>query len=456
MSKKAPVVDGVHVISNPYNYIYPEDPKVRSRLEFYSGLKLGFMMHWAPVTQLGTMESWPLSDEDWAWSQSEIDWTDIEHFKQQYWELPRSFNPVKFAPEAWARLADECGFKYLLFTTKHHDGFCMYDSQWSDYKITSPDCPFHRHPKADIVRSLYDAFRARGLAIGTYFSKPDWHSPYFWAPQFGPAPSRNANYDPAEHPELWEKYVEYTHRQLTELCTNYGPIDCLWLDGGWVQPSINHQDIRLSELAVKLRAVQPHLVIVDRGVTGENENILTPEQNVPAAAITVPWESCITLGRKFSYHFNDVYKSPQEVVHLFIEILSKGGSLALNVTPQPNGELPQAAVYTLRRFGRWVKAHGEAIYQSTFSPCRPERNLRYTRRAGRDYAFVLYGDYPYLPPTQFAACEAGRKVRALRCLRTGQTLPFVQDERGLRIDTRELSMLEADYAECFEIDYVEA
>lgn len=148
------------------------------------GLKLGFMMHWAPGSQLGTYESWPLSDGDAAWSQEDFTWADPAVCKQQYWDA----NPVKFSAAAWAQLAEECGFKYLLFTTKHHDGFCMYDTDTTDYKITSPDCPFHTHPDADVVGALYREFRRRGLGISTYFSKPDWHSPYYWAPQFGTAP----------------------------------------------------------------------------------------------------------------------------------------------------------------------------------------------------------------------------------------------------------------------------
>ena len=172
------------------------------------------------------------------------------------------------------------------------------------------------------------AFRAEGLAVSTYFSKPDWHHPDFWCKDFGKPTSRNANYDPAEHPEHWERFVEFVHNQLTELCTNYGRIDTLWLDGGWVRPSVNHQDIRLSEVVEKIRkTTQPHLLVVDRTVQGENENILTPEQSIPPEPIEVPWESCVTLGRSFSFHYDDVYKSLDEVVHMFIEIISKGGVL---------------------------------------------------------------------------------------------------------------------------------
>ena len=117
--------------------------------------KLGLMMHWAPGCQLGTYESWPLCDGDASWSQEDMTWDDIETCKQQYRDANKTFNPVKFDPEGWARLAAECGFRYLLFTTKHHDGFCMYDTETTDYKITAENCPFHAHKDADIVGALF-------------------------------------------------------------------------------------------------------------------------------------------------------------------------------------------------------------------------------------------------------------------------------------------------------------
>ena len=243
--KKKIVANGIHNYTPPEEYQPPRSPQVQEHLDWFMGLKLGFMMHWAPGCQLGTYESWPLSDGDTAWSQEDFTWADPEVCKQQYWEANKTFNPVKFDAASWAQLAKDCGFKYLLFTTKHHDGFCMFDTNTTDYKITAPDCPFHTHADADVVGALYREFRKQGMAISTYFSKPDWHSPYYWAPQFGTAPTRNVNYDISEHPDLWEKYVEFTHQQIRELCTNYGKIDVLWLDGGWVRPDNLDQDIRL-------------------------------------------------------------------------------------------------------------------------------------------------------------------------------------------------------------------
>lgn len=449
------IIDGRHTTSQEAGYIAPCDPTVARHLDWYKGLKLGFMMHWAPVTQLGLMESWPLSDGDGHWSQTGIRWTaDMDEFRSQYLQLNRTFNPIAFRPDHWARIARECGFRYLLFTTKHHDGFCMYDSQYTDYKITAPDCPFHSHHHADVTAALFDAFRAEGLGIGAYFSKPDWHSPDFWVPEFGTAPSRNANYDPLEHPERWERFVRFTHNQITELMTNYGPIDCLWLDGGWVRPDTNHQDVRIGELADRLRAtVQPQLIVVDRTVPGEYENILTPEQEVPAEPIDVPWETCMSLGRSFSFHYDDVVKSPEEVIHTLCEILAKGGSLALNITPQPNGELPSRGVAVLRELGDWLRHHGEAVYESGISPCR-SRDVLYTRRAGHDYAFILYRGWPVMPPR--LVLEADGAVASVTSLRTGQSISFVQNDAKLELTTDSLDMVGARYADVFRICYCQA
>lgn len=160
----------------------------------------------------------------------------------------KSFNPIRFQPEEWAQTAKDCGFKYLILTTKHHDGFCLWDTRYSDYKVTAPDCPYHVSEHADLVKSMFDAFREKGLGIGAYFSKADWHTPYYRAPELpDPNPSdRGPMYSPAAEPERWENFVQYTKNQVLELCEGYGPIDILWFDAGWVCAS-NGQDIRLGE-----------------------------------------------------------------------------------------------------------------------------------------------------------------------------------------------------------------
>ena len=449
--KKEMIQDGVHSYTEEECYVPPKEKAVQEHLDWFMGLKLGLMMHWAPGCQLGTLESWPLSDGDGSWSQADVDWTDIETFKQQYINANRTFNPVRFRPDRWAELAEECGFKYLLFTTKHHDGFCMFDTQTTDYKITDPSCPFHTSPYADITRSLYDEFRKRGMAISVYFSKPDWHSDDYWHRAFGTAPTRNVNYSIEEHPEMWERFVSYTHRQIEELGTRYGKIDCLWLDGGWVNPDNQGQDIRLGEIVNKLRSgPQPHLIVCDRTVGGEFENIVTPEKEIPERPMNIPWETCTTVGDRFSFHYTDNFKTGRQLVHLLLNVVSRGGNLALNVAPQPDGALPAGAVASLRDLGRWMRIHGEGIYNTTIAEPYFIRNIRYTAKGDTRYIFYLYEDCAALPlklHLQFSG-----KAHKIRLMRTGQEVPFEQNEGELLLDTSAIDRNTAFYADCFVVN----
>lgn len=449
--KKEMIQDGVHSYTEEECYVPPKEKAVQEHLDWFMGLKLGLMMHWAPGCQLGTLESWPLSDGDGSWSQADVDWTDIETFKQQYIDANKTFNPVRFRPDRWAELAEECGFKYLLFTTKHHDGFCMFDTQTTDYKITDPSCPFHTSPYADITRSLYDEFRKRGMAISVYFSKPDWHSDDYWHREFGTAPTRNVNYSIEEHPEMWERFVSYTHRQIEELGTRYGKIDCLWLDGGWVNPDNQGQDIRLGEIVNKLRSgPQPHLIVCDRTVGGEFENIVTPEKEIPERPMNIPWETCTTVGDRFSFHYTDNFKTGRQLVHLLLNVVSRGGNLALNVAPQPDGALPAGAVASLRDLGRWMRIHGEGIYNTTIAEPYFIRNVRYTAKGDTRYIFYLYEDCASLPLKLHLRFSG--KAHHIRLMRTGQEVPFEEKSGELLLDTSAIDRNTAFYADCFVVN----
>ena len=444
--------DGVHGYTQEDRYVPPKEKEVQEHLKWFMGLKLGFMMHWAPGCQIGTLESWPLSDQDGSWSQADVDWTDIETFKQQYIDANKTFNPVRFRPDHMAELAKECGFQYLLFTTKHHDGFCMFDTQTTDYKITDPSCPFHTSPYADVTRCLYDEFRKRGMAISVYFSKPDWHSDDYWHRAFGPAPTRNVNYSVQEHPDLWERFVAYTHAQLEELGTRYGKIDCLWLDGGWVNPDNLGQDIRLGEIVGKLRSTtQPHLIVCDRTAGGEFETIVTPEKQLPDAALSIPWEICTPVGQRFSFHYTDTFKSGRQLVHLLLDVVSKGGNLALNVAPQPNGALPEGAVASLRELGRWLRIHGEGIYQTAAAAPYSIRNIRYTAKGDTLFVFFLYEECASLPLNLHLKTSA--TPSRIRLMRTGQEIPFRRQGDELLLDTSQIDRNAAFYADCFVLEH---
>lgn len=444
------IINGVHGCSEASTYVKPVDPLVIQKLEAFQDKKLGFMMHWAPVTQLGIVESWALSDEDSEWSQKEIDWTDdMDEFKQQYRDLYKTFNPIRYQPKDWAKIAKECGFKYVLFTTKHHDGFCMWDTNTTDYKITSEACPFHQHPYSDIVKHLYDAFREQEISIHTYFSKPDWDCPYYWSKDFtfkDHKTHRNTNYKIEEHPDIWEKFVQFTHAQITELMTNYGEIDCLWLDGGQVNPSNQGQDIRIGELVDNIRGTtQPGLICADRTVGGPYENFITPEQSIPKEPILVPWESCITLGKSFSYHYDETYKTPQEIIHLLIDIVAKGGNLALNMAPQPDGRLPVKGIEVLCELGAFLKIYGDGIYGTR--PCEPYRMGQYafTKKENKLYVFYLYEEG-----------EERKQIYSIPIKAAIKTITKIGSNKSLRYDQRDYdTIVQCDKTDEVRISYIE-
>ncbi|WP_145029621.1 alpha-L-fucosidase [Paenibacillus sp. Y412MC10] len=396
------VVEGVHNYSSEEHWVKPEDPLLLERLEWFKDQKLGLMMHWGPYSQLGLVESWALSDVDEEWSRNEIDWDiDAEELKREYFALNKTFNPLRFQPELWADLAAENGFKYLNFTTKHHDGFCMWDTKTTDYRITGPDCPFHTHKYADITKQLFNAFREKGLGISAYFSKADWHTPYYWAPGMKPGTttSRGPTYDPKEYPWLWEQFVQFTHEQIMELMTNYGKIDVLWLDAGWVN-DYRDQNIRLGEVVERARKIQPWLLSADRTVGGPYENLITPEQTLPERALSVPWESCITMGSAFSFRYEDDYKTVRQLIHLLVEIVAKGGNLALNVGPQPDGRISKTAISRIKGMGAWLKVHGEAIYGTRICEPYSVGRAQFTQKGDTTYAFYLYRDEQEAVPAE--------------------------------------------------------
>lgn len=424
-SSEEKIVEGVHNYSVEAEYVPSEDPRVLAKLEWFQDQKLALMMHWGPYSQLGIVESWALSDADAEWSRGGIDWhVTAEEFKQQYRELNKTFRPVRFEPEKWAELAAQSGAKYLIFTTKHHDGFCMWDTAYSDYKITAEDCPFHSHTYADICANLFESCRRKGLGIAAYFSKADWHIDSYWSQGYhrGQYMYRGPSYVPKEHPEKWEEFVNFTHNQMRELATNYGKIDIMWLDAGWVCPQ-SGQDIRLGEIIEEIRTYQPGMLCADRTVGGAYENYITPEQCVPENPLQVPWESCITLGTSFSFAYEDTYKSPREVITLLIDIVSKGGNLAINVGPQPDGRIPVGAEICLRGMGEWLSVYGEAIYGTRICAPYKKDGIAFTCKDGKVYALEVYEGEAQEVKERVMLPYTG-KISSITLLSSGERLPM--------------------------------
>ncbi len=364
---------------HPYQktkYDYPEDQFVREKLEEWQDLKFGFMMHWGLYAQLGIVESWGLCSEDQSFQdRGGMPYTE---YKEMYFNLIKKFNPQKFDPTTWAKAAKEAGMKYLVFTTKHHDGFSMFDTKQTDFKITGKESPFHNHPKANVTKEIFNAFRHEGFMIGAYFSKPDWHHPAYWTPLLA-TPTRCNNYDVRKYPERWQEFKDFTYNQIEELMTEYGSVDILWLDGGWVRPdsTINEeviswgydipeweQDIDMPRITKMACGHQPGLLVVDRTVHGPYENYRTPEQRVPEELLPFPWETNMTMTQAWGHSYKPNYKSTRKLVHTLVDVVAKGGNYLLNVGPTPEGTFEEEAYKRLKEIGEWMKVNSEAIYDS--------------------------------------------------------------------------------------------
>jgi len=422
-------------------YVPETDPLVLQKLEQWQDLKFGLLMHWGPYSQWGVVESWSICSEDVPWCRRSMD--DYCEYKRQYENLKTTFNPTNFDPDKWARAAKAAGMKYVVFTTKHHDGFCMFDTKTTDYKITGPGCPFSSGPRANVTKEIFDAFRKQGLWTGAYFSKPDWHSEYYWWPYFA-TPDRNVNYSIEKHPDRWQKFVEFTHEQVLELMSDYGPVDILWLDGGWVQKRskeeilknpgarLQNQDIKLDELVQGARTKQPGLIVVDRAVHGKNQNYLTPENRIPDQVILDPWESCIISGGGWSYTPNAVYKSGRELVHTLVDIVAKGGNLLLNIGPGPDGTWADDAYDRLQKIGDWLAVNGEAIYGTR--PVEPylAGRLRFTQKSEALYAVYLAAESEEQPPATITLPNLNSADGArIRMLGVDADLSYKKSDNGL-------------------------
>lgn len=344
----------VHQQSNTEDYVWPTDPQVLTKLKHWQDQKFGVLMHWGLYSVPGVVESWSICSEDWIVRERKPTY---EEDKAWYWSQKDSLNPVNFDPSKWADVMKKAGMKYMIFTTKHHDGFCMFDTKYTDFSIAHG--PFGKDPRHNIAKEVFDAYRNKGFMIGCYFSKPDWHSKWFWNPYYA-TPNRRINYKKQQHPDWWQNYRKFTQNQLNELTTDYGNIDILWLDGGW----ITGDEIGLDTILVDARKRNPGMISVDRTIRGKNENYQTPEQGIPAKQLDIPWESCITLSHAWGWTPNAKFKSPNKVIGILSEIVAKGGCLALGVGPKADGTLQPEVVNTLLRIGSWLNKNGQAIYST--------------------------------------------------------------------------------------------
>jgi alpha-L-fucosidase len=421
------------------------DTLVLEKLEWFQDMKFGLLMHWGPYSQWEVVESWSICPEDENWCKRRGSHAkDYHEYKRAYENLKSTFNPVKFDPDSWAAAAREGGMRYVIFTTKHHDGFCMFDTRETDYRITDSGCPFSSHPRSNITAEIFNAFRRQGFGIGAYFSKPDWHSPHYWWPYFPPF-DRNVNYDIDRYPERWEVFKQFTFNQIKELMSGCGQIDILWLDGGWVQPMTptsprwgknpTDQDIDMPKIAAMARSLQPGLIIVDRAVEGRYQNYRTPEQEVPEEPLDYVWETCMTMATSWSYSSADTYKPARQLIHILVNITAKGGNLLLNIGPSPEGELPPESLKRLKSIGAWMNVNGSAIYSTRAIAPYTENKICFTRSPdGAVNAIYLSEEGEEHPPdTIHISCFAPEEGSTVRMLGVEAPLPWETSGAGFSI-----------------------
>ncbi len=305
---------------------------------------------------------------------------------QQYEGFRAQFNPVKFDAREWARMARDAGVRYIVITSKHHDGFCLFDSALTDYDIMST--PFKR----DIMKELADACREAGIRIGWYHSIMDWHHPdYLPRREWEKRSAQRASFD---------RYVQYLKGQVRELLTKYGPIDVMWFDGQWESTWTHERGLDMYRF---VRSLQPDIIVNNRVDKGGGDFQLTrdasfagdygtPEQEVPPTGLPgVDWETCMTMNDHWGYNSHDQnWKSSEQLIRTLVDVASKGGNLLLNVGPTAEGLIPQASIERLADMGRWLKANGESIYGTTASPFPALKWGRATQRAHADGTTRLY------------------------------------------------------------------
>lgn len=304
---------------------------------------------------------------------------------EQYRPYFDHFDADLYDPAEWARAAKSAGMKYAVITTRHHDGFALWDTQVSDFKATNT--PAGR----DLIREFVDAFRAEELKVGFYFSVIDWHHEDYIVDDIHPL--RDEDRDALNAGRDMARYRSFMHAQVRELLSNYGTIDIMWFD--WTPPEKSRESWGSEELVGLVKELQPGIILNDRIDYPESADFVTPEEYVATAwperdGKRVAWETCQTLNGSWGYfRDNRNWKSPDVLIRLLIDSVSKGGNLLLNVGPTGRGEFQPEAIETLRQMGEWTRRHGRSIYGATACDAAPPPDCRLTQRGNRVYLHIF-------------------------------------------------------------------
>lgn len=352
---------------------------------------------------------------------------------EQYQKYIDSFNPVDFDAKSWARTAKKAGMKYAVLTAKHHDGYCLFDSKLTDYKLAP------RFGGRDLVREFLDAFRAEGIKVGLYYSIIDWHHSDY--PNVGNHPQRDDK-EYGKRNFYWDNYLKYMHGQVEELVTQYGKLDIMWFDYSF--DDYSGEKWKARELVDMVRKNQPGIILDNRLEKHEGSSTLnrkisilgdfdTPEQGVPEKALfdvygnPVPWETCLTLNNVWGYsEFDDNWKSPELIVHTLVNCVSKNGNLLLNVGPDGRGNIPPMSVKILSEVGKWMQKNSESIYGAGSTSLEKPEWGRYTQKGKTIYAHWLYPNIGYIN----AKGVETEKVKGIFMLPTGVELKYYKNWWG--------------------------
>ena len=371
---------------------------------WFDEARLGMFVHWDHASQRGWEVSWPLVGGVFSLPYCQKVGVD------EYHALAATFDPGSWDPVALARRAKAAGMRYAVVTTRHHSGFSMFDTSFSDHNVMNTPCG------RDLVRESVDAFRAEGLRIGLYYSLSDWHHVDYPAFREEFKPYVLGQSPPLPTDEQAERFRGYLMGQLDELMTRYGQIDVIWFDGAWERPA---QWWKPGEIAALLRARQPEILINDR-LPGHGD-FETPEQFIPATPPPGRWESCLTMNESWGWNPQDTnYKSPRAIVHALCETAGRGGNLLLNVSPRGDGSLPPEHEERLDALGTWLDTHGEAIY-GTEAGLEPWQFYGpSTRHGNRIFVFLLMRPYESVTVRGLPI----RRVAGVTLLGSATTLSF--------------------------------
>ncbi len=380
---------------------------------WFTHARFGMFIHWGIYSLAARHE--------WVKSREEID----DAGYQKYFD---NFDPDLYDPREWARRARDAGMKYVVLTAKHHDGFCLWDTQATDYKATNT--PYGR----DLLRPFVEAFRAEGLKIGFYYSLPDWHHPDFGIDMYHPLRNRE---DAAELNKTRDitRYAAYMRQQVTELLTGYGKIDIIWFDFSYEGrtykglPGKGRDDWQSLELLKLVRKLAPDIIVNNRlDLATDSPDMVTPEQYTPRTpplvnGKPVTWEMCQTFSGSWGYYRDEEsWKSPAQLLQILIDGVALGGNLLMNVGPTARGTFDQRAIDALAAYADWMRLHSRAIYGAGRSEFQAPDGCRFTQKGNRLYLHI------YNWPNQYLLLDGlAGKVSYAQLLNDGSEVQWPKD-----------------------------